>query len=344
MTFRATQESPPTVASRMVKRVVQLAALKRLDGEAMARACGIDPAVIADPDGRVPVAASDDLLEALDHQAGGPMMGLELAFTRDPETYDAAGVALLAAPTLRAGLDRAFRCQVLWGDGERFRRDGDAILFDPTAGTRDGRRPTHRRAHEIVTECALAEVSLGARFVAPMAPPTRMELAYVAQDREEMLAGAIGAPVRSGARRSAMVLTAEILDAPMPSAALDALGLVPPSDGVSTRDRVRAAAARATIVGDATIVTVADRLGLPPRTLQRKLAEEGVTFGAIVVQERERLAHAWLKAGLSIREIGGLLGYADKASFYRAFRKWTGTTPHEARGRIAERALPSGRP
>lgn len=344
MTFRATTETPPTVASRMVKRVVQLAAVKRLDGEAMARACGIDPAVLADPDGRVAVSASDALVEALDREAGGPMLGVELAFTRDPETYDAAGVALLAAPTLRAGLDRAFRCQVLWGDGERFRRDGDAILFDPVPEPRDGERPPHRRAHEIVTECALAEACLAARFVAPTARPARMELAYPAHDREEVIAGAMGAPVRSGARRSAMVLTPEILDAPMPAAALDALALVPSSDAGSLTDRVRAAAARATIVGDATIVTVSDRLGLPPRTLQRRLAEEGVTFGSIVEEERARLAHAWLKAGLSIREIGGLLGYADKASFYRAFRKWTGTTPHEARGRIAERALPSGRP
>lgn len=351
MTFRATSKpvsdrrasaldrSAPTVAARMVARTLALASRKGVDADALARAAGVDVAVVSDPDGRVPVIESDALLEALDRAAGGPSLGLELALTRDPETYDAAGVVLLAAPTLRAGFDRAFRCQTLWGDGERFRREGDVIVFDPAP-----RGDAHRRAHEIVTECALVEVGFAARFVAPSAPPVRVELAYDAADRVELLAGTIGAPVRSGAKRSTIVLSREALDAPMPPAAFDALGLVPPEDLGSLGARVRAATARATIVGDASLVTVADRLGVPPRTLQRKLAEEGATFGAIVEAERERLARGWLRAGLSIREIGGLLGYADKAAFYRAFRRWTGTTPHEARVRAPSPALRSERP
>lgn len=325
--------SSPTVAARMVKRVHALAGVKGLDADALARAVGLDPAALFEPDGRVELDLSDAFVEALDRAAGGPMLGAELALTRDPETYDAAGVVILAAPTLRVGFDRAFRIQSLWGDGERFRRDGDALVFSPI-----GER---RRAHEVVTECALVEIALAARFVAPDAKPVGVELAYDASGRSDALAIAVDAPVRGGARRSLIRLPSATLDAPMPRGALDLIGIGALAPDAPVRDQVRRAAARATVLGDATLVTVASHLGLPTRTLQRRLADEGTTFAGIVEEERRRLAHAWLRGGLSIAETGVLLGYADKAAFYRAFRKWTGTTPHEARGRMAAHALPS---
>jgi AraC-like DNA-binding protein len=320
----------------MVKRVHALASLKRLDADALAHEVGIDPVALGDPDGRVDVDRSDAFIEALDREAGEPMLGVELAFTRDPETYDAAGVVMLASPTLRVGFDRAFRIQSLWGDGERFRRDGDALAFSPAL-----RGAAHRRAHEVVTECALVEIALAARFLAQEARPLGIELAYDASDRQEALAIATGTPVRGGAKRSSIRLPAAVLDAPMPPNALEVIGLCALPGGAPVRDQVRRMAGRATILGDATLVTIAGHLGLPPRTLQRRLAEEGATFAGIIEEERRRLAHAWLKGGLSIAETGALLGYADKAAFYRAFRKWTGTTPHEARGRMAAHALPS---
>lgn len=321
----------------MVKRVHALAALKRLDADALARSVDLEPSTLGDPEGRVDVDLSDAFIEALDGAAGGPMLGAELALTREPETYDAAGVVMLAAPTLRSGFDRAFRVQSLWGDGERFRREGDALLFAPIG--------PHRRAHEVVTECALVEIAFAARFVAPGSKPLGVELAYDASDRVDALGGALDAPVRGGASRSLIRLSGAVLDAPMPPIALELIGLGGGSDAAgfdaSISDQVRRAAARGTVLGDATLVTIASRLGLPTRTLQRRLADEGATFAGLVEGERRRLAHAWLRGGLSIAETGMLLGYADKAAFYRAFRKWTGTTPHEARGRMAAPALPS---
>ncbi|MFO0617883.1 MAG: AraC family transcriptional regulator ligand-binding domain-containing protein [Polyangiaceae bacterium] len=317
----------------MVKRVHALAQKKGLGADRLARASGIDPAALGDPDARIEVSASDAFVEALDGALGPDVatLGVELAFTRDLETYDAAGLVMLAAPTLRAGFDRAFAVQSLWGDGDRFRRERDRIFFAPAPPG-----SAHRRAHEIVTECALVEIGLASRFVSPDAPPLGVTLAYDATPRRAALEGVLGAPVTWGAGRSSVLLGASALDAPMPEAALLTIGIHP---GASFRDRVRAATARGTILGDASLVTVADALGVPARTLQRRLAEEGEAFGSIVEGERTRLSHAWLRAGLSIAEVGALLGYADKAAFYRAFRRWTGTTPHEARTRMPERTV-----
>ena len=82
---------------------------------------------------------------------------------------------------------------------------------------------------------------------------------------------------------------------------------------------------------DASARTVADRLGLSSRTLQRRLAAEGTTFQRVLDQTRERLARHYLATDLRVDEIAFLLGYDEPTSFYRAFAGWTGTTPLAAR-------------
>jgi AraC-like DNA-binding protein len=76
------------------------------------------------------------------------------------------------------------------------------------------------------------------------------------------------------------------------------------------------------------IASSARELGLHPRTLQRRLADEGLRFAELQANLRLKLAKAWLAdAGLDIESISERLGFADRRSFTRAFSRWTGTTP-----------------
>lgn len=76
----------------------------------------------------------------------------------------------------------------------------------------------------------------------------------------------------------------------------------------------------------------AAELGLHPRTLQRRLADEGLKFGELQAQVRLKLAQLWLGEGrLDIETISERLGFADRRSFTRAFSRWTGTTPSALR-------------
>ena len=73
---------------------------------------------------------------------------------------------------------------------------------------------------------------------------------------------------------------------------------------------------------------IADKLGMSIRSLQRKLNAEDLSFSAIVNQVRHDLAiHYIEQKHISINEISYLLGYAEQASFTRAFKKWTGKSP-----------------
>jgi AraC-like DNA-binding protein len=73
---------------------------------------------------------------------------------------------------------------------------------------------------------------------------------------------------------------------------------------------------------------VAAELGLSPRTLRRRLGEEGTGFQALLDEVRASLAEEMLTTGrLSVEDVALRLGYAEASSFIHAFRRWTGTTP-----------------
>lgn len=72
----------------------------------------------------------------------------------------------------------------------------------------------------------------------------------------------------------------------------------------------------------------ADHLHVSPRTLRRRLDEEGTTYQRIVHELRRQLAETYLRDSmLSIAEIADMLGYNDVSNFRRAFVGWTGRSP-----------------
>lgn len=76
------------------------------------------------------------------------------------------------------------------------------------------------------------------------------------------------------------------------------------------------------------IQQVAQALHLSVRTLSRRLAAEGTHFQAVKDEVRRDIAIQQLTSGsASLVVLAGQLGFEDLASFNRAFRKWTGSTP-----------------
>lgn len=87
--------------------------------------------------------------------------------------------------------------------------------------------------------------------------------------------------------------------------------------------------------GEVSIEGCSARLGVSTRTLQLRLQEQGISFSAVLEHHRLERARAALKdCRLSIAEVADALGYAERTSFGRAFKRWTGQSPQQYRQRL----------
>lgn len=100
---------------------------------------------------------------------------------------------------------------------------------------------------------------------------------------------------------------------------------------------------RAALPDSLALDEVASRLHVSPRTLARRLEEEGSGFRAIKDATRRDIAFARLtKTRQPIALLAADLGYADPSAFYRAFVAWSGMSPERYRNRLAGTAAESG--
>lgn len=152
------------------------------------------------------------------------------------------------------------------------------------------------------------------------------------------------APVTFGAPVDQLIVPASALDASLTSSdpgllailtrAADELAARAPADA-SLRAQVARVLRETLRTDEGHVEHVARRLGMTPRSLQRRLKDEATSFNDVREQVRRELSQRYLADNLSIAEISFLLGFSEPSAFFRAFKRWTGTTPVEARRRAA---------
>lgn len=93
------------------------------------------------------------------------------------------------------------------------------------------------------------------------------------------------------------------------------------------------------LAGGIKIDAVAKALLMSPRTLARRLDEEGTSFQVIKDELRRDVAiHLLAQTSLPPAEVGARTGFEDPTTFYRAFKRWTGCSPgvyRQARGKAS---------
>jgi len=83
--------------------------------------------------------------------------------------------------------------------------------------------------------------------------------------------------------------------------------------------------------------TIAFRMGLSTRTLQRRLAQEGLRFADVLSEARHHKAIELLKdTDKSLENISSILGYMHVTGFYKSFKNKTGKSPNEVRIELLE--------
>jgi len=83
-----------------------------------------------------------------------------------------------------------------------------------------------------------------------------------------------------------------------------------------------------------TFKEVSNRLYITPRTLRRRLADQGTSYQQILNETRKHLAIKFLReTSMSMDQIAERVGFSDARNFRQAFKKWTDTTPSSHRVR-----------
>lgn len=106
-------------------------------------------------------------------------------------------------------------------------------------------------------------------------------------------------------------------------------------DDVSLERRVRIQISRALSEGVPMISDVAAKLGMSGRTLQRRLADQGYSYQAVIDESRRQLAERLLQqTNYALAEITFMTGFSEQSAFTRAFKRWLGQTPRSYRSRF----------
>lgn len=159
-----------------------------------------------------------------------------------------------------------------------------------------------------------------------------------------------GCPVRFGANRQGMTFARSALSAPVRTAdrhLLDILSSVCEEAlkkrkvaSTPTRAKVEAALLEHLPHGKASAIVAAKALHMSPRSLARRLAEEGTTYAETLEHLRRDLAMHYLEdKKIGVSQIAWLLGYSEVTSFNHAFRRWMSSSPKEVRAGLLPNKL-----
>jgi len=299
---------------------------------------GLTPAQLADPAAVVSAHQELRLVRNLVRGLGEiPGLGLEAGTRYHFSAYGILGFAVVSSPNLRSALEVALRYLNLTYAYNRItaeNTDGEMrLLFDDSAIPEEVRQ-------FLLERDAAAALTLQREMFSSALVPLRLSLrgrrlAYTAQ-----FTRLFGVEPRFAAARNELAMDAAVLDAPLPQANESSrrmaeeqcrklLAARKARSGLAERVRDRILRQPGHIPG---MNAVAGDLLLTPRTLRRRLLEEGTSYKALTDEVRETLAEELLSAArLSVEQIAERLGYAEAASFIHAFKRWKGQPPHSYR-------------
>lgn len=311
-------------------------------------AAGLKSGDLEDPDKRISLRQYISLLDYAAQRSGDDCFGLHFGARFDPGSYGALGFVALNSPTIGAALLNVGRYLSVM-------RDQCRVILEVEGNTarlryRLSAATVQARRHD--AELALARICSGIRTVmGPSWAPSAVQFEHGAPKDDAPYTRFFAAPVRFGQSANVLAFGQEVLNATIQAADSRLLrileGLM--EEQLSRRrsdndlvERVRRQVLEALHSGAPAIGEVAAAGGMSTRTLQRRLAEEGLTYNKLVDDLRYDLALEYLQEqSLSISEIAFLLGYSEASAFDRAFRRNSGLSPLEYRRQIRPSARPA---
>lgn len=326
------------VSARIGALVVQAAAAAGVPAALLQRDTGFDLARAADPDARIPLAQEEALWNEAAARTGDDAFGIHAAEALKPGALDVLDYAVRTAPTLRASLERLARYNRLLHDVAVFTLIDRGEVLRIEHAFHAAAVPCRHAAEFTLASLVVVGSQMNGAPIRPLLVEFRHQEPASVREHQRLF----GLKPRFSAAVNAIEFAAADVDRPTLSAdpALfnviqrhaEALLAARPEPTETTSRRVRRMLGESLGQGEITLAEMAARLHMSPRSLQRRLADEGISFDGVLDELRRELALRYLAdPKIAIGEVAYLLGYSEPSAFHRAFKRWTGITPSEAR-------------
>lgn len=310
-----------------------------LDGARLARSAGVPREALANPDLYIDCAPVLRLLADAAQASGCEDFGLRLAYANDMSNWGALGLLARHQATVRDAIEATRRFLGLRNQGLRLGLVERADLAEVrVVGLVNGSEAAMRQgAQAHVAKIFRHLVGVSNRAFSPEAVTFR----HAAPASLKAYHEAFGAPVRFDQDHDAIVLRRRDLGYALPGADATVAGQVERYLIERLRDMPCTLAARVTQLAvlrlpeaGGSLRGMAESLGLSRRTLQRRLAEEGSSYAAVLDEARGRLAQSLVEGSdRPLAEVAELLGYSGQSAFTRWYVARHGVTPAARRRR-----------
>jgi AraC-like DNA-binding protein len=306
---------------------------------------GIEPAAMSDPDQYIDRTSFVGTLEYCSTFFNDPLFGLRLAETQQADIYGCVTALSRAAPHVREGLHAFIDYFPVAHSQEG---SSEIAIQGNMAELRWCAPHEFDMSEQALYQGLLLEIKIIQMLSRQPFRPSYVHLAAAVRRKDlETIEQKLGCRVSinpgtnaDGLRIGyAVAFPAPMLDWPVPSSNkltytllksyLDRMKI---ASNVTVEERVEAYIRGALASGDCTIERCAKRLGIAVRTLQQHLTKSGLQFSSMLEAQRIECAKQYLRNSDSpLCDVASMLGYSEQTSFCRAFRRWTGTTPHAFR-------------
>jgi AraC-like DNA-binding protein len=329
---------------------------------ATAKRLGLDPraylaqhdlpiSVLNQPDRRIPASIINSLLEQSALDSGCGTFGLEMASTRQMSDFGVVGLLLTHQPSLRAALKITQDYRYLLNDSLII----DVEESDNLAIIREEIVSDNQLSNQQSNDYGLGVLfKMFQAFLGPQWHPHSIYFSHRMPADPKPFRDFFGCPCYFAADFNGLVCTSRDLDTPNQVADpvmrtylerfLESLRSDSP---LSLGDEVRQAIAVLLPLGRSSIDQIAPTLGVHPRTLQRRLQEQELSYSSLLLETRVELLKRYMANGqYSLGSIAELLGYASAPAFTRWFQGHFNESPRSYRKRLyptihASRAVPS---
>ena len=304
--------------------------------EPLFRKHGVPASTLFDPSARVSDLLIDQITAEVVEQTKDPFFGLKEEKYFLPSHIGPLGFAWLASTSLRSAMERLQRyIKVLHEKIEiTIVEKQDTLVISARSGSPYA-NPVYR------DDAQLAILTRMCRFISGDEwNPTRVTLVHPPPADSSYYFQLFRCPVEFSAECNSLHINRQQAEKRLTGsnkqlAQLNDHIVVRYLAGQSKDDivnRVKTAIIENLGEGVVTESAIAQCLHMSTRNLHRKLAAENTSFKAQLLEIRSELANQYINdATLTLTEISYQLGFSEISSFSRAYKRWTGRSPSEAR-------------